>query len=218
MGAGFRSHDSRPPRSVSAQTGPMVITKGRIVSLAEFELRSKAWKTRTVPKSRTASAIDDPDRPSTVSRSGQRRSVSPVTEFLDLLVTFLFVMKALFGLHMPNYTFPGVPNEDLFDRFVHQAKAAENGRLRPRDRDGPLLSDPRHRSRNGTDDGGVHDARRARREHHSSQARDARHRGDLSQPGDSRQAGHHARRDLERPRHLRHRGRLERGRAQGLWR
>src|SRR6202049_384701 len=35
-------------------------------------------------------------------------------------------MKALFGLHMPNYTFPGVPNEGLFDRVVHQAKAAEN--------------------------------------------------------------------------------------------
>src|SRR6202521_4564372 len=34
-------------------------------------------------------------------------------------------MKALFGLHMPNYTFPGVPNEGLFDRVVHQAKAAE---------------------------------------------------------------------------------------------
>jgi F420-dependent oxidoreductase-like protein len=35
-------------------------------------------------------------------------------------------MKALFGLHMPNYTFPGVPNEGIFDRVVHQAKAAEN--------------------------------------------------------------------------------------------
>ena len=26
---------------------------------------------------------------------------------------------------MPNYTFPGVPNEGLFDRVVHQARAAE---------------------------------------------------------------------------------------------
>jgi F420-dependent oxidoreductase-like protein len=34
-------------------------------------------------------------------------------------------MKALFGFHMPNYTHPGVPNEGLFDRVVHQAKAAE---------------------------------------------------------------------------------------------
>src|ERR1700680_1712994 len=34
-------------------------------------------------------------------------------------------MKALFGLHMPNYTFPGVSNEGLFDRVVHQARAAE---------------------------------------------------------------------------------------------
>ena len=35
-------------------------------------------------------------------------------------------MKALFGFHMPNYTFPGVPNDRLFERVVHQAKAAEN--------------------------------------------------------------------------------------------
>jgi len=34
-------------------------------------------------------------------------------------------MKALFGFHMPNFTFPGVPHEGLFDRVVHQAKAAE---------------------------------------------------------------------------------------------
>jgi len=27
---------------------------------------------------------------------------------------------------MPNYTHRGVPNEGLFDRVVHQAKAAEN--------------------------------------------------------------------------------------------
>jgi F420-dependent oxidoreductase-like protein len=35
-------------------------------------------------------------------------------------------MKALFGFHMPNYTHHGVPNDGLFDRVVHQAKAAEN--------------------------------------------------------------------------------------------
>ena len=33
----------------SAQTGPIVITKGRMVSLAELELRSNASKTRTDP-------------------------------------------------------------------------------------------------------------------------------------------------------------------------
>src|SRR6202140_1224273 len=49
-----------------------------------------------------------------------------VTEFLELVGPFLIVMKALFGFHMPNFTFPGVPNEGLFDRVVHQAKAAEN--------------------------------------------------------------------------------------------
>ena len=33
----------------SAQTGPIVITNGRIVSLAELELRSKASNTSTDP-------------------------------------------------------------------------------------------------------------------------------------------------------------------------
>jgi alkanesulfonate monooxygenase SsuD/methylene tetrahydromethanopterin reductase-like flavin-dependent oxidoreductase (luciferase family) len=35
-------------------------------------------------------------------------------------------MNALFGFHMPNFTFPGVPTDRLFERGVHQAKAAEN--------------------------------------------------------------------------------------------
>jgi F420-dependent oxidoreductase-like protein len=34
-------------------------------------------------------------------------------------------MKALFGFHMPNYTHPGVPSDGLFDRVIHQARAAE---------------------------------------------------------------------------------------------
>src|ERR1700738_318551 len=34
-------------------------------------------------------------------------------------------MNPMFGFHMPNYTFPGVPNERLFDRVVEQARAAE---------------------------------------------------------------------------------------------
>lgn len=35
-------------------------------------------------------------------------------------------MAAFFGFHMPKYTFPGVPNDRLFDRLVENAKAAEN--------------------------------------------------------------------------------------------
>jgi F420-dependent oxidoreductase-like protein len=35
-------------------------------------------------------------------------------------------MAVLFGFHMPNYTFPGVPNDKLFDRVVENAKRAEN--------------------------------------------------------------------------------------------
>jgi F420-dependent oxidoreductase-like protein len=34
-------------------------------------------------------------------------------------------MAVFFGFHMPNYTFPGVPDDELFDRVVEQATAAE---------------------------------------------------------------------------------------------
>ncbi len=34
-------------------------------------------------------------------------------------------MNVLFGFHMPNYTFPGAKPEDIIDRVVEQAKAAE---------------------------------------------------------------------------------------------
>jgi F420-dependent oxidoreductase-like protein len=34
-------------------------------------------------------------------------------------------MAAFFGFHMPTFTFPGVPNDRLFDRVVEHAKAAE---------------------------------------------------------------------------------------------
>ena len=48
--AGGRSR-AIAPAIATAQTGAMVITNGRIVSLAECESRSKAMKTMTVPKS-----------------------------------------------------------------------------------------------------------------------------------------------------------------------
>jgi F420-dependent oxidoreductase-like protein len=35
-------------------------------------------------------------------------------------------MSVLFGFHMPNFTFPGVPTDRLFDRVAEKAKAAEN--------------------------------------------------------------------------------------------
>ncbi len=34
-------------------------------------------------------------------------------------------MAAFFGFHMPNYTFRAVPKENLFDRVIHNARAAE---------------------------------------------------------------------------------------------
>ena len=56
-------------------------------------------------------------------------------------------MSVWFGLHLPSYTHPDTPPERLFDRVVEQAKAAEDGRLRPRHRDGPPLPDPRASAR-----------------------------------------------------------------------
>ena len=35
-------------------------------------------------------------------------------------------MAAFFGFHNPNYTFAGVSDDKLFDRVVHNARAAEN--------------------------------------------------------------------------------------------
>src|SRR5438105_7684394 len=34
-------------------------------------------------------------------------------------------MAAFFGFHMPNYTYPGVPDDRLFDHVIEQARAAE---------------------------------------------------------------------------------------------
>src|SRR2546430_13945194 len=34
-------------------------------------------------------------------------------------------MAPFFGFHMPNYTFPGIPDDRLFDHVVEQARAAE---------------------------------------------------------------------------------------------
>ena len=34
-------------------------------------------------------------------------------------------MAAFFGFHMPNYTYPGIPDDRLFDHVVEQARAAE---------------------------------------------------------------------------------------------
>ena len=45
----WRRRSEAPDQIASAQTGPIVMTKGRIVSLAELELRSNAMNTSTVP-------------------------------------------------------------------------------------------------------------------------------------------------------------------------
>ncbi len=33
--------------------------------------------------------------------------------------------RPFFGLHLPNYTYPGVPDEQLFGHVIAQAQAAE---------------------------------------------------------------------------------------------
>src|SRR5438105_3890770 len=65
-GGPYGGYPPRRPRRTEAlatattQTGAIVMTKGRRVSLAEFELRSKARKTSTVPYKRTMNATATP--------------------------------------------------------------------------------------------------------------------------------------------------------------
>ena len=83
----------------SAQTGPIVITKGRIVSLLEWELRSKAKKTRTVPYSRMARASETP---ATLVHfmSGQRLSEATSYGISGVRNGVVIGTKALFGFHI----------------------------------------------------------------------------------------------------------------------
>jgi hypothetical protein len=52
----YRCRRTRVAAIATAQTGAIVMTNGRMVSLAEFELRSKASNTATVPNSRRSKA------------------------------------------------------------------------------------------------------------------------------------------------------------------
>src|SRR4051794_2324665 len=94
--------------------------KGRTVSLTECESRSKAIKTLTVPKTRKTNAMAR--GPATLQfisgRIHLRRNGSRAR-------AILLGMTPFFGFHMPNYTFPGVPDDKLFDHVVEQSKAAE---------------------------------------------------------------------------------------------
>jgi F420-dependent oxidoreductase-like protein len=100
---------------VSAHTGAMVMRNGRMVSLAECESRSNARNTSTVPYASTTKATPTAERDFQFAIEGmvvRRRVLS-----LDMAV--------LFGFHMPNYTYPGVPNDKLFDRVIASAQKAE---------------------------------------------------------------------------------------------
>ena len=52
----YRRRRTRAAAMATAQTGAIVMTNGRIVSLAEFELRSNASNTATVPYARRRNA------------------------------------------------------------------------------------------------------------------------------------------------------------------
>ena len=109
-----RWRSTRAAATATAHTGAIVIRKGRIVSLAEFELRSNAPNTRTVPIASSKKAAATP----TTVLILTRRNGSPGAGIV-------MGMAAFFGFHMPSFSFPGVPHDKLFDRVVENAKAAE---------------------------------------------------------------------------------------------
>ena len=84
-------------------------------------------------------------------------------------------MTTRLGLQIPNFSFPGVPDLALFEQVAAIAAQAEDGRLRHRVRDGPLLPAADARPAGPGDARGVHAARRARGAHAPRAARDARH-------------------------------------------
>ena len=109
-----------------------------------------------------------------------------------------------FGLHLPNYTFPGTPPERLFDRVVEQARAAEAAgfglvtvmdHLNQIPGIGPQ-TDPMLE--------GWSVLSALARETSRVRLGTARLRRDLPQPGAARQDGHDPGRDLRRARGVRH--------------
>ena len=90
------------------------------------------------------------------------------------------------------------------------------GRLRPRDRHGPLLPDRRRGLGGGADARGVHGSRRNRGTDGTGHARDDGHGCDLSEPGHAGEDGHHARHRVQGSGDAWHRRRLERDGARRL--
>src|SRR5438309_8625330 len=68
---------------------------------------------RAVEKKDESDAEDRYELPVHPQRNGTRRA------------RIVLVMALFFGFHMPNHTFPGVPDDRLFDHIVEQARAAE---------------------------------------------------------------------------------------------
>ena len=68
-----------------AHTGAIVITNGRIVSLAEWESRSNAWKTRTVP------------------HAGYGFEFPPIGQRMDRLDEALTIIKRMFTEERPSF-------------------------------------------------------------------------------------------------------------------
>ena len=66
------------------------------------------------------------------------------------------------GLQIPNFTYPGVAPDDLFERVADRRRHRRGGGLRHRDGDGPLLPAALARPARPRDVRGVHVARRTR--------------------------------------------------------
>ena len=100
------------------------------------------------------------------------------------------------GLQIPNFTYPDTDAGGPLREGGRRGRRRRGGRRRHRHGDGPLLPAGHDGPARARDVRGLHAARRAGRPHEDGQARHARHRRHLPQPGDPRQDRHHARRDL----------------------
>ena len=120
------------------------------------------------------------------------------------------------GLQIPNFNFPGVSEEQLFERLSDIAATAESSGF-----DTVLVMDHLHQIRGvGPPENWMLEGNTilagARRADEQGEPQPARRRGHLPEPRAARQDHDHARRHLRRPRDPRHRRRLERGRGHRL--
>ena len=186
--------------------------RGRFGSPAKVMAPTTVPAIVTRPPASRASACDSVACSNRVPASGPDGwRYSPLRRPRHRQLTGATAMPPLFGYHMPSFTFPGDTTASAVRAGGRARRRGGSGGLRPRDRDGPLLPDPRGRGRDRAHARGVLDARRARGPNDLGAPRSARDRRDLPQPGHPGQDRDHAGRHLGRSGDARHRGCLERG-------